>query len=222
MGKDELLICLLGRPGSGKGTQAKLVVEKFGLAYFGSGQILRERQQINDYTGTKIREKMAQGDLLPSFIASKLWADKMENFKQDEDLKGFILDGSPRTLSEARLLDEALDWYQWQIDRVFLIDISKELSFNRLAKRRQCLKCGRLTPFEDKYKDMKVCDRCGGELIVRMDDKPEAVKKRLNTYEAEMQPIIDFYIKQGKLLKINGEQPIEDVFQDILKNIPEE
>jgi adenylate kinase len=76
-----------------------------------------------------------------------------------------------------------------------------------------------LTPFEEKYKDIKVCDKCGGKLIVRMDDKPEAVKKRLATYDVEMQPIIDFYIKQNKLIKINGEQSIEDVFQDILKNI---
>ncbi|MDD4624878.1 MAG: nucleoside monophosphate kinase [Candidatus Pacebacteria bacterium] len=222
MGKDELVICLLGRPGSGKGTQAKLIVEKFGLAYFGSGQILRERQQINDYTGNKLREKMSNGQLVPSFIASKLWADKMEEFKQESDLKGFILDGSPRTLSEAKLLDEALDWYQWQIDRVFLIDISKELSFNRLAKRRQCLKCGRLTPFEEKYNDIKVCDVCGGKLVVRMDDKPEAVKKRLDTYDIEMQPIIDFYIHQDKLIKINGEQSIEKVFQEIMENIPKE
>lgn len=222
MGKDELVICLLGRPGSGKGTQAKLIVDKFGLAYFGSGQVLRERQQINDYTGSKLRETMANGQLVPSFIASKLWADKMESFKQEENLKGFILDGSPRTLAEAKLLDEALDWYRWQIDRVFLVDISQELSFNRLAKRRQCLKCGRLTPFEEKYKDIKVCDQCGGQLIVRMDDKPEAVRKRLATYDIEMQPIIDFYIKQNKLIKINGEQSIEAVFQDILKNIENE
>ncbi|MFA5249374.1 MAG: nucleoside monophosphate kinase [Candidatus Paceibacterota bacterium] len=219
MGKDELAICLLGRPGSGKGTQAKLIVEKFNLAYFGSGQVLRERQQASDYTGEKLKEVMEKGQLVPSFIASKLWTDKLEEYKANSDLKGFVLDGSPRTIPEAKLLDEALVWYRWQIDKVFLVDISKETSFNRLAKRRQCVKCGRLTPYEEKYSNIKVCDQCGGEFVVRLDDNPESIRERLAIYDKEMEPILDFYEKQGKLVKINGEQPIEAVFEDILKNL---
>lgn len=232
--KKPLVIILLGPPGSGKGTQAKLLVKKFGLEYFGSGDALRRRRKIKDFTGKKLIEVMGRGELTPSFIVSKLWIDKLEKFKNSSKcsaplqisspkrnkFKGFILDGSPRRIIEAEFLEEALKWYEWQKNvKVILIDISKKESFNRLTKRRICKKCGRLIPYIGEFKKLKKCDKCGGELITRVDDKPGAIKKRLEEFKKEVIPVINYYKKQGRLIKINGEQSIENVFKDTLKAI---
>jgi adenylate kinase len=212
----KLIICILGRPGSGKGTQAKLLVKKFGLAYFGSGEALRKRRKTKDFTGKKLFGVMERGALVPSFVISKLWMDALEKMKQKS--KGFVMDGSPRKMIEARLLNEALEWYEWQkYVKVILIEISKKESFNRLTKRRQCKKCGKLIPWVSKFKEMKRCDKCGGILVVRTDDRPAAIRKRLSEFEKEVVPVLGYFKKKGKLRKVNGEQGIGDVFKDILK-----
>lgn len=215
--KSTKVIILLGRPGSGKGTQAKLLIKKFGLEYFGSGDALRKRQKIKDFTGKKLFEVMTKGELVPSFIISKLWIDKLEKFAKKRKFKGFILDGSPRIIIEAEFFDEALDWYGWQRwSKVILIDISKKESFNRLTKRRMCEKCGRLIPWLGDFKKLKKCDKCGGKLITRRDDRRQAIQKRLSEFEKEVKKVIKYYQKQRKLIRVNGEQPIKDVFSDIL------
>ncbi len=214
------VIILLGSAGSGKGTQAKILCKNLGLEYFGSGDSLRQRQKIGDFTSKKLIKIMREGKLVPSFVISKLWMDKLEKFKQEKKINGLLSDGSPRKTEEAKLLDEALEWYEWQKNiKVVFISISERESFNRLTKRRQCKKCGRIIPWIGEFKKLKKCDKCGGELIIRADDKLFAIKKRLAEFKKEVIPVINHYRKQGKLVKINGEQSIEDVFQDILKNI---
>jgi len=216
--KKPLVIIILGPAGSGKGTQAKLVAKKFGLGYFGSGDALRARQKVGDFTAKKLIKVMGRGELVPSFVISKLWIDGLEKFKQKVRFNGLVCDGSPRKILEAKLFDEALNWYDWQGKaKVIFINISRKESLHRLTKRRQCKKCGRIIPWLGEFKKLKECDKCGGELITRADDKPEAIKKRLEEFKEEVIPVINYYRKQKKLIEIGGEQSIENVFKDILK-----
>ena len=213
---------LLGRAGCGKGTQAKLLVEKFGFTYIGSGDLLRARVKESDFTGQKTGQTMKAGDLAPTFLIFQLWLNRLEQIKKDRNnnFKGIIFDGSPRKLIEARLLEEALDWYEWDENfKVLLIDISREEAFDRLTKRRQCAKCGQLIPYIGDYKNLEKCDRCGGELAARTDDNPEAINERLDLFEKEVMPVVEYYERKGLLIKINGEQTIEKVQEEILEKI---
>lgn len=216
--KKERIIILLGPPGSGKGTQAKLLVKKFDLEYFGSGISLRKRKKIDDFTGRKLGKVMGKGELVPSFIISKLWIDRLEKIKQKKQSKGFVIDGSPRKMLEARLLDDALKWYEWEA-KILFIDISKRESINRLTKRKMCAKCGRIIPWVLHFKKLKKCDKCSGPLMVRHDDSKKAINKRLDEFKDEVIKVIDYYKKQKRLIRINGEQSIEKVCKDILKAI---
>ncbi len=218
--KNKLVIILLGPPGSGKGTQAKLLAKKFKLEYLGSGNILRQRRKKGNFTGKRLKEVMRRGELVPSFVISRLLTDKLEELKNRPRLNGFILDGWTRILVEAELIDESLDWYEWQKNvKIILINISDKESFDRLTKRKNCKDCGRFIPWIGEFKKLKRCDKCGGLLISRADDKPKAIKKRLEEFKEETKPVIDYYKKQGRLIKINGEQSIENVFKDILKTL---
>jgi len=216
--KKPLVIILLGPAGSGKGTQAKLLAKKFGLKYIGSGDVLRARQKVGDFTGNKLVKVMGRGDLAPSFIVVKILGDELEKLKKQSKINGFVLDGWTRIIFEAILADEALNWYEWDKNvKVLLINISRKESFNRLTKRRQCKKCGRLIPWLGEFKKLKKCDKCGGELITRCDDRLESIKKRLEEFKNQTIPAINYYKKQGRLIEIDGEQSIEKVFKDILK-----
>ncbi|MDD2753607.1 MAG: nucleoside monophosphate kinase [Candidatus Portnoybacteria bacterium] len=213
---------LLGRAGCGKGTQAKLLTEKFGLIYIGSGDLLRKRVKQNDFTGQKTGQTMKTGALVPTSLIFMLWIDRLEKIKQGDlaELKGIIFDGSPRKLIEEELLEEALGWYEWDRNyKAILIDISRQEAFDRLTKRRQCAQCGQLIPYIGAYKTLEKCDKCGGELLVRQDDTPEAINLRLDLFEKEVAPVIEHFAKKGTLVKINGEQPIEDVQREILSKI---
>ncbi|MDD5144946.1 MAG: nucleoside monophosphate kinase [Candidatus Pacebacteria bacterium] len=213
-------ISVLGRAGCGKGTQSDLLVEKFGLEYFGSGESLRARAKKADFTGKKTAEVMAKGELVPAFVISNLWMDALEELKQKKGFKGIVFDGTPRKLAEAKFLEDALKWYEWDKNRkVVLIEVSEKESFNRLTKRRQCEKCKKVIPWIGDFKKMDKCHKCGGKLIFRTDDKPTAIRKRLAEYKSEVVPVIHYYNLQEKLVRVNGEQSIEDVFKDILKAI---
>jgi len=218
--KKPKVIILLGRPGSGKGTQARLLCEKFHLDYFGAGDALRARQKKGDFTGKKLIKIMNQGQLVPRFVIAKIWIDKMEEFKKKKNFRGFVCDGSPRILTEAELFDEALAWYEWDKNtQVFLIDISYKEAIERLTKRRQCQKCGKIIPWLGDYKKLERCDECGGPLVVRPDDTLPAIKKRLAEFQEKVMQVVRHYQKQKKLIKINGEKNIEAVFKDILKHL---
>jgi len=218
--KKSLNFILIGPPGCGKGTQAKLLAEKFKLQYIGSGDALRKRNKVNDFTGKKLSAVMERGQLAPSFVIIKVFGDELENFKRKSKVNnGFVFDGWTRIIYEAILVDEALSWYELKDVKVILLKISAKESFNRLTKRKQCKKCKRLIPWVGEFKKLKKCDECGGELITRIDDRIEAIKKRLEEYKNQTTKSINYYKQQNRLIKINGEQPIEKVFKDILKTI---
>jgi adenylate kinase len=210
---------LIGKSGSGKGTQAKLLMEKFGnLYYISTGDLLRSLIKTGSDMGKRIKKILDSGGLPSDDIATTLWMYEISfNVKEDQ---GILADGFPRRLPEAKNLDKFLEFLERK-DFTFyiLVDISREEAFNRLAKRRQCKKCGRLIPWIGEFKKLEVCDKCGGELVTRPDDVPEAINNRLDYYEENVVPVVEYYEKKGKLTKINGDQPIESVFQDILKAI---
>jgi len=210
---------LIGRSGSGKGTQAKLLMKHFGnLFYVSTGDLFRDLSKANTDTSIRIQKIVKQGGLPIDDLASALWMHKLAYELKEE--QGFILDGAPRRVNEAQTLDRFLDFLERK-ETTFnlLIDISREEGFNRLSKRRICKKCGRLIPWVNEFKDLKVCDKCGGELITRPDDTSEAINSRLDFYEEQVVPTVKYYEDQGRLVKINGEQSIEDVFKEILKKI---
>lgn len=214
------IFIVLGRSGCGKGTQAKLLAEKLGLPIIGSGDLLRERAKLSDPVGRKIKSIIDKGELAPSSFMVHLWTDRLEELeKKNGDLRGVILDGFPRKLLEAAILDETLDLYGWKNVKIFLIDISRQEAVNRLTKRRICKTCGKTFPYIGKYKDLEKCDQCGGQLVARQDDKPESIQERLEYFEQEVMPVIEHYEKKGWLVRINGEQEIEKVFEEILRKI---
>ena len=216
--KKPLVVIFLGKPGSGKGTQAELLGKKLGLDCVGSGDLLRERKEKKDFTGEKLSIVVDTGGLTPTPVIFKLWLDKFEELKAKKNLKGFVMDGSPRKILEAYLIDEALEWYEWDKNvKIMLIDISDKEVIWRLTKRRICKKCEEIFPYLGKFRDIKKCPKCGGELIKRVDDTVSGVKNRLAWFTTDVQPVINYYRKTGRLIKINGEQSIEDVFKDIFK-----
>ncbi|OIO45943.1 MAG: hypothetical protein AUJ31_02885 [Parcubacteria group bacterium CG1_02_39_15] len=218
--KKSKVFIIVGPPGSGKGTQAKLLCKKFNLEYVGSGDTLRARQKTGDFTGKKLIKVMGRGELAPSFVIVKILGDKLEELKESSKNEGFVLDGWTRIIYEAVLADEALTWYEWKKNvKVLFLKISRKESYNRLTKRRQCKKCGRLIPWLGEFKKIKECDKCGGELITRPDDKIESIKMRLEEFKNQTIPALNYYKKQRRLIEINGEQSIEDVFKEILRKI---
>ncbi len=215
------LFQVMGPPGSGKGTQAKLLQEKFGLEYVGSGDLLRARAKIKDFTGRKISKVTSRGERLATPVIFKIWMDKLESFKRKKSrFNGFILDGSPRTLFEAQMLDWALEWYEWKAARrVFFVDISPQEAIDRLTKRRICTRCGKIIPYIGEMRKLKVCDRCGGSLVRRHDDTPGDIRRRLKWFKTDVLPAINYYKRKKELVRINGKQPINKVFEDILSSI---
>lgn len=216
---DPQIIILFGRSGCGKGTQAKLLIKEFGFEYLGSGKFLRARTEKSDFTGKKLKKVIESGVLVPTPIMFRIWAEEIEEMREKIDKKGVIIDGSPRCLLEAELMDEVFKWYGWKDIKVILLDISEQEAFDRLTKRRICKECGRLIPWVGDFRGMKVCDACGEELITRIDDKPEAIRARLAYFKKDVQPAIDYYQKQGRLIKIDGQKSIEDVYYDTKKAI---
>lgn len=217
--KKSKIIIIFGRSGSGKGTQAKLLLKEFGFNYVASGDLLRARIKKNDFSGKKLKKVLDKGDRAPSFLVFRIWSQIIANMREKINKNGLVIDGSPRTLSEAEFIDELLEWYQWSDVRVILLDISEQEAFDRLTKRRICKKCGRLIPWVGDFRTLKVCDKCGGQLIIRHDDKPGVIKERMAYYRKDVVPAVEYYKKHGRLIKIDGEKSIEDVYYDIKKAI---
>lgn len=207
----------IGRSGSGKGTQAKLLMKKFGnLRYISTGALFRDLAKAGTATSEKIGKILKEGGLPFDDLATMLWMHEI-SFKVKEN-EGFIMDGAPRRLVEAQNLDRFLDFLDRKESAFhILIDISRNEAFDRLTKRRICKDCERLIPWVGEFKELEVCDKCGGELIMRADDKPEAIKSRLDYYDDIVSKAVDYYEGQGRLIKINGEQSIEDVHKDIMR-----
>jgi len=203
-------LILLGAPGAGKGTQAELLVQQLGIPSISTGNMLREAMANGSELGKEVKQCMEEGKLVSDDLVMNLVAERT---KQADCKNGFILDGVPRTLSQA----ETLDAKGIHVDHVVSIEIDDDVITGRMSGRRTCPGCGatyHITANPSKIEG--VCDLCGGQLTIRKDDAPETVRKRLEVYHASTEVLKDYYAKQGKLRLVSGEQSIEDANRDIL------
>ena len=208
-----LKILLLGPPGAGKGTQATKIAEELEVSQASSGDLFRQHQRNDTELGRLARSFMERGVLVPDDVTIGMM---MEWINAPEQAKGFVLDGFPRTLAQAEALDAALA-DKGGADRILNIHISEDELVRRLSGRSICRQCQR--PYHRDFsapRDAGRCDRCGGELYQRDDDKPEAVKTRIKVYLEESEPLVEYYRKTGRLKEVNGEDPIEQVGRALL------
>lgn len=212
-------LIMLGAPGAGKGTQAAKVAEKYQIPHISTGDIFRANIKNGTELGKKAKSYMDAGGLVPDELVCDLVADRIA---QDDCEKGFILDGFPRTIPQAEALDKAVEKLGTKIDYAVDIEVPDENIIERMSGRRACLGCG--ATYHIKYnapKTENVCDTCGGRLVLRDDDKPETVKKRLDVYHTQTQPLIDYYSARGNLLTVDGTQSLDDVFASIISKLGE-
>lgn len=212
-------IIMLGAPGAGKGTQAKLISEEYNIPHISTGDIFRENIKNGTELGKKAKEYMDKGLLVPDELTCDLVVDRIS---KDDAANGYILDGFPRTIAQANVLTEALEKRGEAIDYAIDIDVADEFIIKRMSGRRACLSCGATyhVEFAPPAKE-GICDNCGKELVLRDDDKPETVKKRLEVYHSQTQPLIEYYSKAGVLHKFDGTEKIEDIFASIKKLLGE-
>lgn len=207
-------IIMLGAPGAGKGTQAKQIAEKYSIPHISTGDIFRANIKNGTELGKKAKTYMDQGLLVPDELTCDLIVDRI---KQDDCKNGFILDGFPRTIPQAEALDAALSKMGEKMDYAIDVDVPDENIVRRMGGRRVCLNCGatyHIVSIPTKVEG--ICDKCGSEVVLRDDDKPETVQKRLSVYHEQTQPLIDYYNRQGILKTVNGTRPLEEVFADIV------
>ena len=206
-------IIMLGAPGAGKGTQAKKIAEKYHIPHISTGDIFRENIKNGTELGKKAKEYMDAGNLVPDELVCDLVVDRL---KQDDCKNGYILDGFPRTIPQAEALTAALAKNDDAIDYALEIFIEDQAIIDRMSGRRVCKSCGATYHVVNiPPKTEGVCDECDGELIVRDDDAPETVKKRLDVYHEQTAPLIDYYKKQGILKVIDGSKGLDTCFEEI-------
>ncbi len=206
-------IIMLGAPGAGKGTQAKKIAEHYGIPHISTGDIFRANIKNGTELGKKAKEYMDQGLLVPDELTCDLVTDRVS---KEDCANGYILDGFPRTIPQAEALEDALKKMGTDVDYAINVDVPDSSIVSRMGGRRACVTCGATyhLVFMPPKKE-GICDSCGSTLILRDDDKPETVQKRLDVYRAQTQPLIDFYEKKGILKTIDGTQEIDRVFGDI-------
>ena len=212
-------IIMLGAPGAGKGTQAKMIAEKCGIPHISTGDIFSANIKNGTELGAKAKESMDKGLLVPDELVCDLVVDRIQ---QADCEKGYILDGFPRTIPQAEALEAALNAIEQKLDYAIDIDVPDENIINRMSGRRACVGCG--ATYHVLFNPTKVegkCDVCGESLILRDDDKPETVKKRLDVYHTQTQPLIDFYSARKVLVEVDGTQSMDKVFEDIMKILGE-
>ncbi|MBW2039351.1 MAG: adenylate kinase [Deltaproteobacteria bacterium] len=210
-------LILLGPPGSGKGTQAQMMLEKYHIPQISTGDILRAAVKGETPLGIEAKRYMDQGKLVPDEVVVGI---ARERLKASDCNGGFILDGFPRTLPQAEALDATLNAMERGIDHVVSIEVDKDELIRRLTGRRTCRSCGAMyhTIFDPPKRD-GICDKCGGELYQRDDDKEETIRARLQVYEKQTSPLIEYYRKKGLLRSIDGAGQIKEIFQRIEKTI---
>ena len=208
-------LILLGAPGAGKGTQAEKIVEKYGIPAVSTGNMIRAAIKAGTEMGMKAKSYTESGQLVPDDVVIGIIKDRL---KEKDCVNGFILDGFPRTIPQAEALTAALEKNGETIDYAINVEVPDENIVARMSGRRACLACG--ATYHVVYaptKEEGICDRCGEKLVLRDDDKPETVKKRLDVYHSQTQPLIDYYTKQGKLVEVDGTQNVDAVFDAIVK-----
>lgn len=206
-------IIMLGAPGAGKGTQAKKIAAKYEIPHISTGDIFRANIKNGTELGKKAKTYMDQGLLVPDELVVDLVVDRVN---QDDCTKGYVLDGFPRTIPQAEALDKALESMDQKMDYAIDINVPDENIVNRMSGRRACVDCGATYHIvHAPTKEEGICDNCGGELILRDDDKPETVQKRLAVYHEQTQPLIDYYTEKGILKTVDGTVDLENVFKAI-------
>lgn len=208
-------IIMLGAPGAGKGTQAKKIAAKYDIPHISTGDIFRANIKNGTELGNKAKTYMDQGLLVPDELVVDLVVDRVQ---QDDCKNGYVLDGFPRTIPQAEALDKALAALGDKVDYAIDVNVPDENIVNRMGGRRVCVGCG--ATYHLVYAPTKtegICDVCGKELILRDDDKPETVQKRLNVYHEQTQPLIDYYTNAGILKTVDGTVDINDVFAAIVE-----
>ena len=207
-------IIMLGAPGAGKGTQAKKIAAKYEIPHISTGDIFRANIKNGTELGKKAKTYMDQGLLVPDELVVDLVVDRVN---QEDCKNGYVLDGFPRTIPQAEALTDALEKLGQKMDYAIDVDVPDENIVRRMGGRRACVGCG--ATYHIEYAPTKkegICDTCGGELILRDDDKPETVQKRLDVYHEQTQPLIEYYTKAGILRTVDGTVDIDDVFQAIV------
>ena len=212
-------IIMLGAPGAGKGTQAAKIVEKYHIPHISTGDIFRENIKNGTELGKKAQEYMNRGELVPDDLVIEIATTRL---LEDDCKNGFLLDGFPRTVYQAEKLDEFLQSHDSKIDNVIDIAVGKDELIERLTGRRVCKSCGASFHVVNiPPKQEGICDYCGGELIQRADDNLETVTNRIDVYEDQTMPLIDYYEKAGTLTHIDGSTGLDNVFADIVSALGE-
>lgn len=206
-------IVMLGAPGAGKGTQAKMIAAEYGIPHISTGDIFRANIKEGTELGVKAKAYMDQGLLVPDSLTLELIMDR---FTKDDCANGYVLDGFPRTIAQAEALTASLKEQGDALDYAIDVDVPDESIVNRMSGRRACIACGGTyhIVFNPPKKE-GICDLCGGELTIRKDDVPETVQKRLNVYHEQTQPLIDYYNGEGILRTVDGTQEVAEVFENI-------
>lgn len=200
-------IVLLGAPGAGKGTQAQKLVAEYGLAHISTGDLLRAAVKAQSELGIKAKEYMDAGQLVPDQLVINLVKERLS---ADDAKAGFILDGFPRNTAQAVTLDFELQNMGLKLDAALLVAVEPEVIVERLSSRRTCKECGYTAPA-----GTEICPNCSGEMYQRDDDKPETIRKRLDVYENQTSPLIEYYKGHGILKEVNGDRPVDEVFADV-------
>ena len=206
-------VIMLGAPGAGKGTQAEKIAAKYHVPHISTGDIFRANIKNGTELGKKAKTYMDQGLLVPDELVVDLVVDRVN---QEDCVDGYVLDGFPRTIPQAEALDKALAALGQKVDYAINVEVPDENIVTRMGGRRACVGCG--ATYHLEYAPTKkegICDACGRELILRDDDKPETVTKRLNVYHEQTQPLIDYYTQAGILKEVDGTVDIEEVFRAI-------
>ncbi len=202
-------IVLLGAPGAGKGTQGQKLVEEFGIAHISTGDLLRAAVKAQSELGKQAKAYMDAGQLVPDQLVIDLVKERLG---QPDAQKGFMLDGFPRNIAQAETLDAELKGMGVELDAALLVDVPFDVIVERLSSRRTCRSCGYTAPA-----GTDTCPRCGGEMYQRDDDKPETISKRLDTYQNQTQPLIDYYEGHGILKSVDGNRAVDEVYVDVKK-----
>ncbi|OGW40435.1 MAG: adenylate kinase [Nitrospirae bacterium RBG_13_39_12] len=206
-------LVLLGAPGAGKGTQAKMLIEKYKIPQISTGDILRKAVADGTPLGKEAKTIMDKGELVPDKIVLGLVEERV---KQEDCKKGFILDGFPRNTAQAEALDKMLKDLRMPLDSALSVDVPKDDLMKRLTGRRTCKGCQQMyNVYYSPSKKKDVCDKCGGELFQRGDDKEETIKKRLDVYDSSTAPLIDYYKKKGILKSVKGVGSIDEIFKKV-------
>lgn len=210
-------LVLLGGPGAGKGTQAKMLKEKYDLPHISTGDIFRANINNNTDLGKEAKKYMDKGLLVPDELVGDLVIDRIA---EDDCKNGYIFDGFPRTIPQAKDLDKRLESSGEKIDFVINIEVEDENIIRRMSGRRACLKCGATYHIEHiPPKKEGICDKCGSNIVLRDDDAPETVRNRLVIYHEQTQPLIDYYNSKGNLISVDGSRPMKDIHEEIIDYI---